>query len=88
MHWDDYGKDHKSTGTENIYVAPDADGFITPGLLWEPGRLTFFCNGVKVAEWDNPRVASVPAYIMYTFPSGGWGGNASTKMTRDCRRIW
>ncbi len=75
MHWDDYGKDHKSTGTENIYAAPDADGFITAGMLWEPGKLTFYCNGTKVAEWENPRVANVPAFIMYTFPSGGWGGN-------------
>ncbi|HSU66838.1 MAG TPA: glycoside hydrolase family 16 protein, partial [Tepidisphaeraceae bacterium] len=54
----------------------DADGFITAGLLWEPGRLTFYCNGIKVAQWDNPRVSTVPAYILYTFPSGGWGGNA------------
>jgi beta-glucanase (GH16 family) len=75
MHWDDYGKNHKSIGTENIYCAPEADGFITAGLLWEPGRLTFYCNGNKVAQWDNPRVANVPAYILYTFPSGGWGGN-------------
>jgi hypothetical protein len=36
-HWDGYQKDHKSLGTEHIYGMPDKDGFITSGLLWEPG---------------------------------------------------
>jgi beta-glucanase (GH16 family) len=75
MHWDGYGKDHKSIGSERIYLRPDKDGFITSGLLWEPGRLTFYCNGAKVAEWENPRVSNVPAHLMFTLPCGGWGGN-------------
>jgi beta-glucanase (GH16 family) len=75
LHWDGYGKEHKSIGTDHIYVQPDKDGFITSGLLWEPGKLTFYCNGVKVAGWKNPRISNVPGYIMFTLPSGGWGGN-------------
>jgi len=75
MHWDGYGKNHKSTGSERIYVRADKDGFITSGMLWEPGKLTFYCNGSLVATWSNPRVSNVPAYIMFTLPSGGWGGN-------------
>ncbi|HSU67953.1 MAG TPA: glycoside hydrolase family 16 protein, partial [Tepidisphaeraceae bacterium] len=60
MHWDGYGKDHKSTGTENIYVQPDKDGFITAGLLWLPGKAVYYCNGREIARWENPRIASVP----------------------------
>jgi beta-glucanase (GH16 family) len=72
MHWDGYGKEHKSTGTDRIYVQPDADGYIVAGLLWEPGRLVYFANGAEVLRWENPRVASVPAIMMFTMPTGGW----------------
>jgi beta-glucanase (GH16 family) len=75
MHWDGYGKSHKSTGSDRIYVRADKDGFITSGMLWEPGKLTFYCNGSPVAAWSNPRVSNVPGHIMFTLPCGGWGGN-------------
>jgi beta-glucanase (GH16 family) len=77
-HWDGYDKDHKSNGTDHIYVQPDKDGFYTAGLLWEPGKATFYCNGAPVAVWEDPRVASVPEYILFTAVSGGWGGNDLT----------
>lgn len=77
-HWDGYGAEHKSLGSERLYVQPDAGGFYTAGLLWEPGKLTFYCNGAVVAEWSDPRVCSVPMYILYTMVSGGWGGNDLT----------
>lgn len=77
-HWDDYGENHKSNGTERIYVQPDAEGFITAGLLWEPGRITFYANGEAVLQCTDPRVASVPEYILFTAVSGGWGGNDLT----------
>lgn len=77
-HWDDYGKDHKSTGTDRIYVQPDSEGFITAGLLWGPGQATFYANGQPVCRFDSARVASVPEYILFTAVSGGWGGNELT----------
>ena len=73
MHWDGYQKDHKSVGTERIYCQPDKDGFITSGLLWEPGKLTFYANGRVVGVWQNERVATLPGYLMFTLPTGGWG---------------
>ena len=48
MHWDGYGKDHKSLGSDKIYVQPDAGGFITCGLLWTPGSAIYYCNGKEV----------------------------------------
>jgi beta-glucanase (GH16 family) len=77
-HWDGYEKDHRSNGTDRIYVQPDKEGFYTAGLLWEPGRATFYCNGTAIAKWEDPRVASVPEYILFTAVSGGWGGNDLT----------
>ena len=78
MHWDGYEKDHKSIGSERLYAQTDKDGFITAGLLWEPGRATFYANGAPVAQWTDARVASVPEYILFTAVSGGWGGNDLT----------
>jgi len=78
MHWDGYEKDHKSVGTDRFYVQPDKDGFYTAGLLWEPGKLTFYCNGREIAQMTGDRVASVPEYILFTAVSGGWGGNDLT----------
>lgn len=94
FHWDDYGKDHKSIGTDRIYFRPDADGFVTAGLLWEPGRATYYVGGQPVAQWTDPRVASVPEYILFTAVSGGWGGNELTgeglpdDFILDYVRVW
>jgi len=77
-HWDGYDKDHKSNGSDRLYVRPDKEGFYTAGLLWEPGRAAFYCNGKRIAVWEDPRVASVPEYILFTAVSGGWGGNELT----------
>lgn len=73
-HWDGYGKDHRSVGTSRIYFAPDADGWIVSGLLWEPGRLTWYCNGQEVGSWADERVGSVPASLKFTVQMGGWAG--------------
>jgi len=73
MHWDGYGKDHKSIGTERIYCQPDQDGYIVSGLLWEPGKMTFYANGQVVGVYANERVSKWPGYLMFTLPTGGWG---------------
>lgn len=75
FHWDDYGPQHKSIGTNNIYFAPDKDGFFTAGLLWLPGKAVFYANGIEVGRWENDRICNVPCYMMFTMPSGGWDGN-------------
>ncbi len=78
LHWDGYGRDHKSIGSDHLYTPTDRGGFITAGLLWEPGRATFYANGQPTAQWTDARVSSVPEYILFTAVSGGWGGNELT----------
>ena len=72
VHYDGYGKDHKSEGSDKIYIAPDKDGFVTYGLLWTPGSAVFYAQGQETARWENPRVSNVPSMLMFTLPSGGW----------------
>jgi beta-glucanase (GH16 family) len=74
-HWDGYGKDHKSIGSECVYVEPTKDGWLVAGLLWEPGRMTWYCNGRKVGQWRSDRIPDVPLFLKLTMQMGGWGGN-------------
>ena len=71
-HWDGYGKDHKAIGTSGVYLEPDAEGFIVVGLLWLPGHVSVWGNGRELARWENERVSSVPAYVIFYMVSGGW----------------
>lgn len=75
FHWDGYKENHKSVGTENIYFYVDDEGFMTAGMLWEPGKVTYYANGTPVAVFESDRIGSVPGHIIYTMPVGGWGGN-------------
>jgi len=72
LHWDGYMKEHKSIGSDRIYVQPDKDGFITSGLLWAPGSLTFYANGQVIGKWENERISNVPSYPILEMVSGGW----------------
>lgn len=76
FHWNGYGKNHKSIGSESVYVQPDKDGFITCGLLWTPGFAAYYCNGREVARWEDPVIASVQSNMIFTMPMGGWNNNA------------
>ncbi len=72
FHWDGYEKQHKHLGTDKVYFQPDAQGYITAGVLWLPGSLTFYANGQVVGRYENPRVGSVQSYPIFTNVTGGW----------------
>ncbi len=94
MHWDGYGKEHKTTGTGTIYVQPDWDGFLTCGLLWQPGLAVYYCNGREVLRWEDPRVSNVPSQLIFTLPCGGWDNSAvddaqlPSDFVIDYVRVW
>lgn len=72
MHWDSYGKYHKSAGTSFHYNRPDKDGFLTIGMLWTPGHVSVYSQGRLGGSWDSPRVGSVQSYIMFDMLPGGF----------------
>ena len=94
MHWDGYHKDHKSTGSGMIYVRPDTDGFITTGLLWTPGSAVFYCNGKETGRWESPSIGTVPSYLLFTVPVGGWDNDRldasqlPADLVIDYVRVW
>jgi beta-glucanase (GH16 family) len=94
MHWDGYEKDHKALGCSEIYIQPDADGFITCGLLWTPGSVVYYGNGVPVLRWDHERISNVPSYPILYLVTGGWDNSAvddsqlPADFVVDYVRIW
>ncbi|MCW3095146.1 MAG: glycoside hydrolase family 16 [Chthonomonadaceae bacterium] len=72
MHYDGYEKDHKSLGSDCVYVQPDKDGFLICGLLWTPGLAVYYCNGREIVRWQDPRVSDVPSDLMFDMVQGGW----------------
>jgi beta-glucanase (GH16 family) len=94
LHWDGYGKEHKSVGTTTNYIQADKDGYITAGMLWTPGCVVFYSNGKEAFRWEGERVSTVPAYFIIEFTTGGWDNNAvdDTKLPADYLldyvRVW
>jgi beta-glucanase (GH16 family) len=94
VHWDGYDLDHQSWGSADTYYGRTPDGWHTWGLLWEPGKATWYCDGVKKAEFDSSRVGSVPGYIILNIQSGGWATkdidttHLPDKMEVDYVRAW
>ena len=94
MHYDGYGKEHQSIGSDKLYLQPDKDGFITTGLLWTPGVAVYYANGRELTRWENPRISNVPEILMFTLPMGGWDNNALDEkqlpedFTIDYVRVW
>jgi beta-glucanase (GH16 family) len=76
LHFDGYGKEHKSVGSPFNYTQADKDGFITSGLLWTPGATVFYCNGKEMWRWEGERVSNVQSHFIFEVTTGGWDNNA------------
>lgn len=104
VHWDGYGASHKSVGTTvNNPGANSASlqgNYHTYGLLWEPGKYTFYIDGVEV--WSTTAaISNVRQWIYLTsevqngawagsIPSGGYGdrNTTSTNFSVDYVRFY
>ena len=73
LHWDGYGKDHKSAGTK-IQLGGLTEGFHTFGLLWTPKEYVFFVDGRETWRSAAGGVSQVPEFLKLTEEIGTWGG--------------
>lgn len=71
-HWDEYGKYHKSTGSMRNYYQPDAEGFVTVGMLWTPGLVVMYQQGREAARWQSERISNITSYLILQHITGGW----------------
>ncbi len=73
LHWDGYGKEHKSAGTR--LTRPEVvEGYHDYGLLWTPEEYVFYVDGKEVWRSKAGGVSQVPEYLKLTEEIGSWGG--------------
>jgi beta-glucanase (GH16 family) len=74
IHWDGYGKEHKSAGkvTRGVNLM---EGFHTFGLLWTPDEYVFYIDGKETWRTKAGGVCQVPLYIKLSDEVGDWAGD-------------
>jgi beta-glucanase (GH16 family) len=82
LHWDGYGKEHKSAGI-NFSVAGVMEGWHDFGLLWEPGEYVFYVDGKETWRTTAGGVSQVPEYLKLTEEIGEWGGDIKAARLPD-----
>lgn len=95
LHWDGYGKDHKSRGHE-VGVQGLGEGFHTFGVEWTPDEYVFFVDGVetyRVREKDGGAISRRGEYLILSLEVGDWAGDIAGAelpdgMVVDWVRVW
>ena len=82
LHWDGYGKDHKTEG--KVVQAPGVmKGWHTFGLLWLPDQYVFYVDGKETWRTKAGSVSQVPEYMMLSDEVGKWGGDITKAKLPD-----
>ena len=74
LHWDGYGKEHKSEG-KVANVPGVMEGWHTFALLWKPDEYVFYVDGKETWRTDAGGVCQVPLYIKLSDEIGDWAGD-------------
>ena len=74
LHWDGYGKDHKSKG-KVVKVPGVMKGWHTFGLWWKPDEYIFYVDGKEMWRTNAGGVSQVPEYIKLSDEIGDWAGD-------------
>lgn len=86
LHWDGYGKDHKTKGYNAVLLYNPSDDFHTYGLLWTPDEYVFFIDGAET--WRVPKSVVAPsqrpAHIILSLEVGEWAGKP---IERDAAKL-
>jgi beta-glucanase (GH16 family) len=82
LHWDGYGKAHKSEG-KVVHVSGVMEGFHTFGLLWTPEEYVYFVDGVETWRSKAGGVSRVPEYLLLSDEVGTWGGDITKAVLPD-----
>ena len=88
IHWDGYGKDHKSTvhidETPGLY-----EGFHTYALAWTKEEYIFFIDGKETWRTSEPGICVHPGYLKLTTEFGSWAAPIVPEQLPDaCRVDW
>jgi beta-glucanase (GH16 family) len=74
LHWDGYGKDHKTAGI-NFRVEGVMEGWHTFSLWWSATEYVFYVDGREVWRTTAGGVSQVPEFLKLTEEIGSWAGD-------------
>lgn len=82
LHWDGYGKDHKTAGIK-FRVEGVTDGWHTFSLLWTQAEYVFYVDGKEVWRTTGGGVSQVPEFLKLTEEIGTWAGEIKQAQLPD-----
>jgi len=82
LHWDGYGKSHKSSG-KVVKVPGVMNGFHTFALWWKSDEYVFYVDGKETGRTSAGGVCQVPIYIKLSDEIEEWGGDISKAKLPD-----
>ena len=71
LHWDGYGKDHKSSGAKLATLEDSPDGFHTFGVHWSKEGYVFYVDGKESWRADGP-VSDTEQFILVSTECSGY----------------
>ena len=75
LHWDGYGKDHKSTG-KVVEMPSLLDGqYHTFAVWWRTDEYIFYIDGQETWRTKDGGVCQVPLYLKLSVEIGDWAGD-------------
>jgi beta-glucanase (GH16 family) len=86
LHWDGYGKAHRSEG-KVAHVPGVMKGFHTFGLLWTPEEYVFYVDGRETWRTKAGGVCQAPLYVKLSDEVGKWGGDIRKAKLPDRFRV-
>jgi beta-glucanase (GH16 family) len=82
LHWDGYGRAHKSSG--HVSRAPGVmEGWHTFALWWKADEYVFYIDGKEVWRTADGGVCQVPLYIKLSDEIGDWAGDIADAKLPD-----
>jgi len=82
LHWDGYGKDHKTKGSA-VSVPGVMEGFHTFAVWWKPNEYVFYVDGKETWRTQAGGVCQTPQYILLSDEIGSWTGNIAKAKLPD-----
>ncbi|HUU90500.1 MAG TPA: glycoside hydrolase family 16 protein [Phycisphaerae bacterium] len=81
LHWDGYGKDHKSQG-KVADVPGVSKGWHTVGIEWKEDEYVFYVDGKET--WRTRQgVSGTPQYVILSLEVGTWAGDIARATLPD-----
>lgn len=83
LHWDGYGKEHKSARTGQVTIPGVSQEFHTFGLHWDPCEYVFYVDGKETWHTKAGGISQVPQYAKLTEEIGTWAGDIKKAVLPD-----